>query len=512
MIIQGKDISSDLRESADVCIIGSGCGGAAAAKILAESGKKVVVLEEGGYYAPGDFQQTEEWGFSNLYVQRAGLATTDLSTTVLQGRCVGGSSTINWTTSLRTSRFTLDHWVNDHGLTSLSSERLGPYFDRIESYLNIHAEPYERHNAQNRKILDGARALGYSAQANGRNVRDCAELGVCGMGCPIGGKTSADVTYVKDAIRAGATVISDAHALRIEMSGGRRIVSGDILQRETRERKHGFSIEATAVIVSASAITSPRLLASSGLGLSSNALGNNLTFHRTSAVLGVYDSPQQSWKGIPQSAMCDQFMNIDGKRGGFWVESAPYGPALAAMSVPSFGKQHAALMELLPYICVFIVLVNDTDSSGTVTSSDGGRPLISYRTGPRDSHHMRQAIEAGTRIHFAAGARSVFTLHTTPLSFSSPGEIQAKLRRAPWGPNDITMFSAHPLGTCRMGTDPRTSVVDPTGKVHDTPGVYVLDGSILPSSLSVNPQVTILAVVEKLAEGIADDWSSIQSS
>ena len=124
--------------------------------MLRGRGFRLARPEEGGYYTPGDFQQTEEWGFSNLYVERAGLSTTDLSTTVLQGRCVGGSSTINWTTSLRPPSFTLDHWVREHGLTGLSEENLDPYFSWTESYLNISSEPYERHNAQNRKILDGS--------------------------------------------------------------------------------------------------------------------------------------------------------------------------------------------------------------------------------------------------------------------------------------------------------------------------------------------------------------------
>jgi choline dehydrogenase-like flavoprotein len=166
-------------------------------------------------------------------------------------------------------------------------------------------------------------------------------------------------------------------------------------------------------------------------------------------------------------------------------------------------------MELLPYICVFIVLVNDTDSGGNVSLDTSGRTQLSYAVGPNDASFMQKAIGTAAKIHFAAGARKVSTLHVQPHSIGSISEIDGLLRRAQWGPNDVTMFSAHPLGTCRMGQDPRTSVVDEHGMVHGHKGIFVLDGSILPSSLSVNPQVTILAVAQKHAERIADEWITI---
>jgi hypothetical protein len=433
MILEGMDVAVPFRESADVCIIGSGPGGAAAAKILSATGKKVIVLEMGGHFGEGDFQSSEEWGFSNLYVQRAGLTTEDLSITVLQGRCVGGSSTINWTTSLRTPEFTLDAWVREHGLDGLSAARLDPYFTRIEKYLNIHAEPEERHNSQNANLLKGARALGYRARASGRNVRECVQLGVCGFGCPAGAKQSVDVTYLQDAANRGASIIADARADTVEVNGNKKIVRGNILERGSGVSRGSFAVDSSVVIVSASATSTPLILGRSGLGGTSGELGRNLTFHKTSAVIGVYDTPQLSWKGIPQSAMCDEFMNDDGRRGGFWVESAPFGPVLASMSLASFGKTHAEGMELLPYISVFIVLVNDTDSGGSVSPTDSGRPSLRYSTGPNDAAYMLRAIATAARMHFAAGARQVMTLHSQPVIMTDPGNIDRSLRRSAWG-------------------------------------------------------------------------------
>jgi choline dehydrogenase-like flavoprotein len=320
-----------------------------------------------------------------------------------------------------------------------------------------------------------------------------------------------DVTYLQDAANRGASIIADARADTVEVNGNKKIVRGNILERGSGVSRGSFAVDSSVVIVSASATSTPLILGRSGLGGTSGELGRNLTFHKTSAVIGVYDTPQLSWKGIPQSAMCDEFMNDDGRRGGFWVESAPFGPVLASMSLASFGKTHAEGMELLPYISVFLVLVNDTDSGGSVSPTDSGRPSLRYSTGPNDAAYMLRAIATAARMHFAAGARQVMTLHSQPVIMTDPGNIDRSLRRSAWGENDVAMFSAHPLGTCRMGTDPRSSVVDRHGMIHDRKGIFVIDGSMLPTSLSVNPQVTILAVAESHAEWISDNWQSITS-
>ncbi|MCU0453203.1 MAG: GMC family oxidoreductase [Bacteroidetes bacterium] len=511
MIVHGHEITSPLRISADVCIIGSGCGGGAAAKVLAEAGKRVVVLEEGGAYAPSEFPSSGEQAYTELYQERGGLATEDLAVTVLVGRTVGGSSTINWTTSLRTPEFVLDDWTRSKNVVGFSSAELEPYFARVERYLNIHPEPDHRHNRQNSIILKGAAALGYRAKSTGRNVRDCVELGVCGYGCTAGAKMSVDVTYIADAVKAGATVHADCRADHIESAGASRLVHGSVLDRASRAPRLPFTIEAPLVIVAGSAVASPLILRRSGLG-NNDHLGRHLTFHLTCAVAGVYDEVQDPWKGIPQSAMCDEFLNKNGDGSGFWVEAVPLDPILAAMGLPGFGAPHRELMEKMRHLAVSIMLVKESDSEGAVRASDAGRPLLTYDRGPRDRATLRQALAEAARIHFAAGAREVLTLHTRRTLIPSVGEVERVLDNAAWDDNEISLYSAHPLGTCRMGEDPRASVVNSRGNVHGAPGVFVVDGSVLPTPLGVNPQVTILAVAEKNAQWIAENWSSAVGS
>jgi choline dehydrogenase-like flavoprotein len=511
MILESTDITGPVRESADVCIIGSGCGGGASAKVLAQAGKKVIVIEEGSYFKTRDFQPTEEFAFTNLYRQRAGQATDDLAVTVLQGKCVGGSSTVNWTTSLRTPEFVLQQWAKEFGVMGMGTRDLDPYFERIEKYLNIHVEPEENHNLQNRLILEGARKLGYRAKASGRNTRDCAKLGACGFGCPIGAKMSVNVTYIPDAEKAGATVFADFRAERIETKGNRKRVIGAVVDKTTRKPKTDFVIEAPIVVVSASSIFSPLLLLKSNLGISSGHVGKHLTFHLTSALLGIFDHPMFPSNGIPQSALCDEFLNKNGDGGGFWMEAVPATPTLAALAVPGFGSEHRALMRQYPAMGATIVLVKEIDSEGTVTANKYGRPSISYDLGARDLEYLKQGLKATAELQFAAGAKEVITLHATKTSFKNVDEIDKKLGDAHWGTNEIALYSAHPLGTCRMGGDARTSVVDSNCQTHDVKGLFVIDGSVTPTSLGVNPQVTLLAIAEKSAEWIVDNFGSLTS-
>jgi choline dehydrogenase-like flavoprotein len=510
MIVQSSEINGPVRESADVCIIGSGCGGGASAKVLSEAGKKVIVLEEGGYYTSKDFDATEQTAYQNLYQQRAGQATDDLAVTVLQGRCVGGSSTVNWTTSLRTPEFVLEAWKRDHGVQGFSSKELEPYFEKVERYLNVHTEPFENHNPNNRIILDGAKKLGYRAISVGRNTKDCVKAGACGLGCPFDAKKTVDITYIPDAVKNGATVFANFRANKIEVARTTKRVRGVVFDHETQKPKTDFIIEAPVVIVSASAINSPVLLIKSNLANSSGELGKNLTFHLTTAVLGVFDRMMYGAGGIPQSAMSDEFLNKYHDDGGFWLEAVPIYPTLAALALPGFGSTHRDLLHQYPHIGATIILVKEIDSSGRVTVNENGRASISYSLRDRDLEYLKQGVAVAARVQFAAGAKRVMTLHACRTEFNSPSEIDTKLAASSWGTNEISLYSAHPLGTCRMGGDPRKSVVDEHCQTHDVKGLFVIDGSITPTSLGVNPQVTILAIAEKNAEWIADNFAGIQ--
>ena len=399
----------------------------------------------------------------------------------------------------------LEKWARLFDVRGLSSKELEPYFERIEKYLNIHSEPEENHNPNNRIILDGARKLGYRTRATGRNTRDCQKAGACGLGCPFDAKLSVNVTYIPDAVKAGATIFANFHAVRIDISGSVKQVFGSVIDHSTHKPKTDFVIEAPVVIVAASAIHSPALLLRSGLANSSNEVGKHLTFHLTSAVLGVYDKVVYPAGGIPQSAMCDEFLNKNNDGGGFWIEAVPVYPTLASLALPGFGDEHKKLMRQYIHIGASIVLVKEIDSEGRVELNDYGRPRISYDIGMTDLKYMKQGLAVAAEIHFAAGAKRVMTLHSQKNEHTSLRSMNEGLANAQWGKNEIALYSAHPLGTCRMAEHPLRSVVNSNCETHDVNGLFVIDGSVTPTSLGVNPQMTILAIAEKSAEWIAEN-------
>jgi choline dehydrogenase-like flavoprotein len=282
-------------------------------------------------------------------------------------------------------------------------------------------------------------------------------------------------------------------------------VYGSVIDESTQGVKTDFIIEAPVVIVAASAIQSPALLFRSQLANSSNEVGNNLTLHVTSAVLGVYDHVIYPAGGIPQSAMCDEFLNKNNDGGGYWIEAVPVYPTLASLALPGFGNEHKALMRQYKYIGASIVLVKEIDSQGSVGVNNYGRPSISYTIGEKDLSYLQQGIKTAAEIHFAAGAKQVLTLHSPKTTLTSPKGIDEILANANWGTNDISLYSAHPLGTCRMAEHPLRSVVNSHCEAHDVDGLFIIDGSVTPTSLGVNPQLTILAIAEKSAEWIAEN-------
>ena len=174
------------------------------------------------------------------------------------------------------------------------------------------------------------------------------------------------------------------------------------------------------------------LLLRSGLANASNHVGRNLTFHLTTGVIGEYDRIIDPGSGIPQSVMCDEFLNRQGDGGGFWIEAVPVYPALAGLSLPAFGKVHREFMEDFRHLGALIVLVKETDSSGTVRVNGRGAAVIKDEQGTRDREVLRQAVGEAAKIHFAAGARSVITLHARVTRMRSPGEINDVLEEASW--------------------------------------------------------------------------------
>ncbi len=511
-VIVASDVVQDQHRTADAVVIGTGAGGAVAAARLAAAGLEVVILEEGGYYAAADFTEEEVPLAEQLYADGAMRATDDLAVQLLQGRAVGGSTTINWMIMLRTPDFVLEEWQRVHGLTDLHSAAMSEFFSRIEHEVHACEVPANAHSPNNRVLINGARALGWRVDNAVINAKGCMRSGFCGIGCRYDAKQGTLVTYVPRALAHGATLYADAHAQRIERrerdTGERHApmkrVHVQLKDRITGAARHKLVIDAPLVIVAGGAVGTPVLLQRSGLA--DGPVGRYLRLHPTTATVGVFDHEIVGSAGIPLSAMCSEHLQWKQSNYGFWLECPPFLPALGAVAAPGFGVAHAKLMQQFRHLSSVIALTRDgadmNASSGEVSINRRGHTSIRYALTPADAERVQASIEAAARLQLAAGAREVHTLHTNPLIVRSEADLAA-VRRAPVSANRLGLFSAHVNGTCRMGTNPRTAATTPDGERFGVRGLYIADGSLLPTALGVNPQATIMALATMISERVA---------
>lgn len=311
MITTGDRVAGDLSLTAEVCVIGSGAGGAVVAKELAEAGRDVVLLEQGGHYTKDDFTQREDEMLPLLYEDMGQRATVDQSIRILQGRNVGGSTVHNLCYCFRTPAPILAKWRRDAGVRDLTPADLLPSFERVEQMLKVRPIRADEVNALNNKIREGCEKLGYSGFVTNHNREHCTQSGFCLLGCPFDAKQSMLITYVPAADRAGARVYANCPVRRIVADGGRaRRVEAEIVDPLGRPR-HAVRVSAQLVVVCAGAINTPALLLQSGIANGNGRVGATLHLHPSVLMSGIYDEDIYGYRGIPQSYYVDQFIDLE---------------------------------------------------------------------------------------------------------------------------------------------------------------------------------------------------------
>jgi choline dehydrogenase-like flavoprotein len=495
------ELTADHEVSCDVCIVGSGAGGAVLAAGLCAAGLDVVMLEAGSHRTSADFRALQE-GINTpmLYQDRGARATADLAITVLQGRTVGGSTTVNWTTCFRTPERILEHWATEHGLEALHPQALAPHFEAVEERLNIHPWDEALANPNNHALLAGCRALGWQVEALRRNVKGCANSGYCGFGCPFDAKQAMHLTYLPDAVADGLTLWADAHVERIELRDDRAVAVHVVGMQRDRDHPNGrrMVVRPKVVAVSGGAINSPALLLRSGL--TDGPVGRRTFLHPVIAVPGEYEQRVSPWYGAPQSVSSHQFVDRGPQRMGFFLEAAPLHPMLTGATLPVFGPAQHDVMARLAHVSGLIALHVDGllpgDDGGTVTLRADGRPRLDYPVLPHLVEAMRASHDALARVHLAGGALRAFTMHTDPVQIRSPDDLP-QLLGLPYGAHQHAIFTAHQMGGCAMSPDPERGVVDVDHRHHRVPNLFVVDGSVLPTALGVNPSQTIYGLARR---------------
>lgn len=489
------DYPSQVEIEADVCVVGSGAGGSATACALAERGYTVAVIEEGRHWAPHQFQHRSTWAWRNLYAGRGTRATQGNGVVVLPGgRGVGGSTLINSAICFRTPDDVLAEWRSDFGCVQFTSEWMNQCFDRIWRSLGVSVNPPEVQRDNNRIFKLGAEVLGLPGEWMARSAPGCVGCGSCNQGCNIGAKRSADRTFLAEAVETELVgVWADMRVEKVTSTAAGVEVLGFTIDPATDAPSGGFRVRAKHVVSSAGAVGSPRLLLASGLG--SRAVGQNLTVHPTAGVLGRFEHEITPWRGVTQGYY------VDRSEHGYLLQTYSAPPDQAWLSLMLPPAESVEWLANLRNCAMAGTVVHDRDSIGEVTASG-----LHYWLGKRDREVLIEGLREVVRVYFAAGATAAAPgVHGAGV-VRSIDEIEQALPLETSALN-LGLYASHPMGTCRMGRDSRDCVVDPEGRVWGTDRVWVADSSIFPTSLGVNPQVTVyamgLTVGRQVAEALA---------
>ncbi|MEZ4298403.1 MAG: GMC family oxidoreductase [Polyangiaceae bacterium] len=492
-VTNGREVSEDMEIECEVVIVGTGAGGAAAAYELASRGRAVLLLEEGDYHRRSSFRGRAANTNRDLYRDRAmTISIGNVAIPIWAGRAVGGSTVINSGTCYRAPARIFDKWRREFALPQdFSAEGMSPYYERVERMLQVApANPLHAGKIAT-LIARGADKLGLSHGVLTRNAPDCDGQGVCCFGCPTGAKRSTDVSYIPEALLRGAQLITAAKVTKVDIEGGR--ARGVTATLHGKDGPRTLKVKAEAVLVAGGTLMTPLLLKRSGACKTSRMLGKNLSIHPASKVVALFDEPVRQWEGIPQSYAIDEYAPQ-----GLLFEGASVPYELAATVIPWTGARFMELMERFPYMATFGFMIEDT-SRGEVREGPGGSPLMLYSLNAADTARMQKGLEILTEVYQAAGARRVFPFAAGHDDVSTKGAL-ARLKKARLRPGDFDVTAFHPLGTCRIGADPRTSCIGPDHEAHDVGGLYVADGSSVPSALGRNPQMTIMAMALRAAE------------
>ncbi len=503
--------SSDQELTCDVVIIGSGAGGSVVAAELAKAGQDVIIVEKGPFVLPHEMTQREVEMITKLYDRNGIFASKDGGTGILAGSCVGGGTTVNWAGMFRTPDYVLEEWSKEHGNPQFTDKEFLKGFEFIEERTKVIKEPVV-HNPQNNAIVVGGKKLGYKVDVVPRNyqlqeniARDTSYhkcQGYATLGDNQGDKLGTMLTFLKDAHEAGARLLADTYAERITTTNGTATgVEGWYKSSENKQYK--ITIKAKRVVVAAGALHSPALLRRSGL--KHPHIGKHLYLHPVNAVSALYEQKMESWYGPMMSAVCDEFTQLDGNF-GFKIETPPIHSGFYALAMPWMSaRQLKEEMKKISQMGLMFGLVRDK-FGGQVKLSKKGLPVVNYKLSAYDKKHFIRGMQECVKIHTAAGATQVRILHNQRILFDPAKDnletFLSKIESLRWETNRYSLFSAHQMGTCRMGGTDKDYPVKPSGETREVKNLFVADASTFPKCSGSNPMLSIMAIAYYIAQGL----------
>ncbi len=480
-------------------VIGSGCGGGTAARVLAEAGKDVILLEEGGdYLGPARLTQRDTPMYDQLYVDRGGRTNKDRTINILSGRVLGGGGVINASDVVPIHDSTWEFWQKHHGWKDFSPTAMAPY--KAKALLDLSANRIEEKqiNRNNQILRQGVEKLGWRGEVMLHNRLNCQGLGSCLIGCPAGAKQNPRMVSINKALAAGARVFVRARALQIrDATTDKKRVEVQTLDAKGYHPTNRFAIDARTVIVAANPVGTVALLRNSHLG--NRQLGQRVSLQPQVPCVALMPDRVNAFDGIPQAYALTEFERHDAEVGltGFRVESIFGTPGVLGSLVSAPGAQGKALMAQLDHIAAALVLVPDQPVGEIKVNS--GRPEVDYTLTAEWKTRARQAVRSAARAYFAAGAKMVVVPAAPPVLIHSEAEL-AKIDALTFDPVTISLISAHQQGGARLGPDESTSACDLNGQVWGTRGVFVCDGSVFPSTSSSHTMTPIITMAHALTD------------
>jgi choline dehydrogenase-like flavoprotein len=432
--------------------------------------------------------------------------TAEGNVSLVAGTTLGGGTTINWQNCLRTRPWVREEWA-EHGLEGVDGPEFDRHLDAVWERIGANDKCSDLNGTQQR-LREGAQALAWSFETITRNA-DPAKYtpemaGYIGFGDQSGAKQSADRTWLADAAEGGAEFIVNCRAQKVTTEGGKATGVEAVWAAPDGSRSAAVTVSAPIVVVACGALESPALLQRSGIG--GPAVGANLRLHPTTVTSGMYGTDQKAWWGAPQAGLCDELADT-GEGHGILIETAQYAPGLIGSATPwTSGAEHKQQLANFRHTATFIGLVRDR-GGGRVDVDANGEAVPTYSiTDELDLENVARGVEAQIRLHHAAGAHQIGVLAGGAPIWRLGDDLEAFIERAkriPPRAGGHKLFSAHQMGTCRMGADPAESVGGPFGELHDTKGVWIGDGSAFPTSSGTNPMISIMALAHRTGEAIA---------
>ncbi len=516
-VTQGKDVTADRTETADVCVIGSGCGGASLANRLAAQGKSVVVVERGGFYSAKDFDQREVHMLAKIDGARGLDTSDDGGASFTYGNNVGGASVHYWADSYRTPPDRLKLWAERFGIEGHDEETLRPSFDEIERDLNVHEADDAHVNTMNRLVHDAATALGWAVERVPQARRGCPGSGHCMQGCAYDAKQSQLVTYIPAALSRGAKLFSDARAVELVsdapgVQGTVRALRCRIVDRASgRDAGPTLTVKAKAFVVAAGGYGTPEfLLRQRGLKDRLPHLGEHFFCNPCAQVHGVFPEEIVQWRNIPAAWGVTHFRLAREQagayvEGGYLLMANQLHPAVLSACLLVDGKRQREIMLRYRNLGGAIAWIDDAEEGRVWIdgAADTGRRRVHVPLGGGNGLRLKDAWSKGARMLFEAGATEVFFGDVNDTRMRDVAAVGAAVASLDIRPSRNVFATPHPGGGARMGRDASTSVVGFDHRVHGTDNLYVSDPSVFPTPPSVDPSLSIMAFSFVAAAAVA---------